>query len=423
MINSDSLDALRAAQWTEHFKRPLYKSYAFSEISHSVLHLLTGQSTLTLPIEAIGEYQRPEVLVLFLIDGFGWCFFEKYFQEYPFLSRFEKEGRVSKISAQFPSTTAAHITSLCTGLSVGETGIYEWFQYEPCVDRIITPLTFSFGGDHEPGTLKKAGLAPEELFPFITVYDQLKNHKIDSYVIQHENICHSPYSHTLFRSAHLIGYRSFSEGLEKAVEICKAPHAHPIYLFIYFGDIDAAGHRHGSCSKPFNDAVHHCWQSIEQSFYKPLAACQKRIALIATADHGMVDIDPRTTFLLNKELPQLSSVFKVNRQGNPIVPAGSCRDFFLHIKDEHLHETKELLLRQLKGKCEVFLVSDLIKEGFFDLPSSRFLERVGNLVILPYAGESVWWYEKNRYKQNFYGAHGGLTPEEMESMFLYLTLN
>jgi hypothetical protein len=42
------------------------------------------------------------------------------------------------------------------------------------------------------------------------------------------------------------------------------------------------------------------------------------------------------------------------------------------------------------------------------------MSRVGNLVILPYDGETVWWYDPGRFEQKFYGHHGGLTPGEME---------
>ena len=36
--------------------------------------------------------------------------------------------------------------------------------------------------------------------------------------------------------------------------------------------------------------------------------------------------------------------------------------------------------------------------------------------MLPYAGESVFWYEAGRFEQRFRGAHGGLSPEEMETV-------
>jgi hypothetical protein len=75
----------------------------------------------------------------------------------------------------------------------------------------------------------------------------------------------------------------------------------------------------------------------------------------------------------------------------------------------------------LDGKADVVQTQDLIAEGFFgDDVSERFLERVGNVVILPYRYESVWWYEKDRFDMQFLGHHGGLTPQEMETVLYSL---
>ncbi len=325
------------------------------------------------------------------------------------------------ISSQFPSTTSAHVSTICTGLEVGQTGIYEWFQYEPIVDRMISPLLFSFAGDKQVNSLGKSNISADVLFPLPTFFQSLQKRQIESYVIQQESIIHSPYSQAMFKGAQLVPYQSFRGGLEKAVDLCRSNQSHPRYLFIYFGDIDAAGHRHGVDSKEFKEAIASCWRAMEEVFWQPLASSKKRIAAIITADHGMAPVDPRTTLYLNKEFPEIAEDFKVNRQGKPLVPAGSCRDFFLHIKEDKLLQVHRFLSEQLQGKAEVFQVSDLIDRGFFGAApvSERFLERVGNLVILPYLNESVWWYEKHHFEQNFYAAHGGLTPNEIESIFLY----
>jgi len=128
MINAKSLSVLKKAQWTSCFKRPLYRDYAFSCIPNTITKLLTGTGKDTLAEDAVcGSWERFDCVILFLIDGFGWKFFEGFASKYPFLNRFTKEGAASKISAEFPSTTAAHITSINTGKKVSETGIYEWF--------------------------------------------------------------------------------------------------------------------------------------------------------------------------------------------------------------------------------------------------------------------------------------------------------
>jgi hypothetical protein len=107
---------------------------------------------------------------------------------------------------------------------------------------------------------------------------------------------------------------------------------------------------------------------------------------------------------------------KQDRQGKPIAPAGSPRDFFLYVRDELLEEAQAFLTRRLAGRAAVYRTADLIGSGFFGAApvSDAFLGRVGNLVVLSYRGESVWWYEKDRFEQNYFGHHGGLTPQEME---------
>jgi predicted AlkP superfamily pyrophosphatase or phosphodiesterase len=421
MINSKSLSALKKAQWTSHFNRPLYDSYSFSLIPATISNLLTGKKEKALPPD-VTETGKFDAVVLFLIDGFGWKFFEKFQSQYPFLNRFEKSGIASKISSMFPSTTAAHITSINTGLEVAETGIYEWFYYEPIVDQMIAPLLFSYAGDHEGGKLLKNGYKPEEIFPFETIYQRLAKQGVKSIALQQAAIAHSPYSKTLLAGAEILPFNHFTEALEALALGCQTPFEAPTYFFVYLGDIDAMGHRHGIDSPEFSKAVDFCWTSIENRFWKEIQNAPNRIAVMCTADHGMCPVDPKTTVLLNKICPELSQMVKRNKLGQPLVPAGSCRDFFLHIEEDQLQEAHALLTKHLQGIADVFLTQELLPQHFFGSApvSKRLKDRIGNLVVLPYLGESVFWkFEKHHLEQHFYAAHGGLTPDEMESILLF----
>jgi hypothetical protein len=73
------------------------------------------------------------------------------------------------------------------------------------------------------------------------------------------------------------------------------------------------------------------------------------------------------------------------------------------------------LREALAGRAEVHATEDLAARGFFgDSPvSERFLARVGNLVVLPYANQGVWWLEPG-HADTKVSSHGGLTPEEMD---------
>ena len=81
------------------------------------------------------------------------------------------------------------------------------------------------------------------------------------------------------------------------------------------------------------------------------------------------------------------------------------------------------LSAKLRETAEVYALEDLIAGGFFGEPaavSGRFRERAGDTVILPHAGESVFWLGDGRFRRTLLGNHGGLTPEEMEIPLLVL---
>jgi hypothetical protein len=420
MINERSLLAIEKNS-SPGICRPLYESYCFSRIPQTVKYLLTGKEGKRLPEEVV-DASSYDLVILILVDGFGWRFFEKYKERFPFIRRFIEQGIVSKLTSQFPSTTAAHVTCMNTDLNVGESGVYEWFYYEPLVDRIIAPLLFSFAGDHNPGTLKEAGIAAENFYPPHTFYEALSQEGVTSYVMQNASIAHSPYSSSMFKGAIQVPFNSTKEALTTLSNLSMQNKNEKSYIYSYFGEIDAAGHRHGIDSPQFETAVNLFWQQIEELFWQQLQYKDKKVACIVTADHGMVDVNPMTTFYLNKEFPGIERYLKRNRDGRLLAPAGSCRDFFLHIQEERLGEAKEVLQELLKEKARVVFTEELIQQRFFGerAPSEKFLNRVGNLVILPKEGEGVWWYEKHHFEQHFYGAHGGLTRHEMEIPFLFI---
>ncbi|MDN3506380.1 MAG: alkaline phosphatase family protein [Simkaniaceae bacterium] len=408
MINEKSIKAVKDASFSKNFCRPLYESYCFSNICKTVYSLFTDTPN-GLPKDTLESGPYDHVILLF-IDGFGWHFFEKYKSSIPILRELEKNGIASKITSMFPSTTAAHVTNINTDLTPNQSGLYEWFLYEPKLDDIIAPLPFCFAGEQKRGSLP---LDPKDLYPTTTFYQTLQSDGIDSYAMQPQSIASSPYSKTVLKGANILGYNTAKEGLETILS-----HLNPkTYAYFYYGDVDAVGHRAGIHSKEFAEAIEKIFAEIAE-FYAKLPS---KTALIITADHGMTEVSPKDTYYLNRKVPNIEKYLLFGQRDKPLAPAGSCRDLFLHVLPERLNELIEILSHFLKGKAEVYPTEKLIKEGFFGLgqPSQNFLSRVGNLVILPYKGEAIWWHEKKRFAQNFYAAHGGLTREEMETLFLF----
>ena len=359
---------------------------------------------------------RYDAVILFFVDAFGWRFFER-FQDRAFIRRIEKHGRIEKLISQFPSTTAAHVTTIHTGWNVGQSGVYEWFYYEPQLDAIIAPLLFSYSGLKQRDLLKPTGIQPALLYPRGTFYPELRAMGIKSFVFGARDYTPSTYSSTVMEGAEVYSFKTFSEALVN-LGLLLQEETQPAYIHLYFDGIDTLSHDYGPTA-PQTEAEIETFLLLMEYYFERIFRGKKRVLFLMTADHGQSEVDPRTTIYLNME-PRFTGVerfLKTNRKGQLLVPAGSARDMFLYVKDDLLDEAQQFLSARLEGKADVVKVESLIENGYFgDEVSSRFRARVGDLVILPYRYESVWWYEKGKFEQRFYGHHGGLTPQEMETI-------
>lgn len=357
-----------------------------------------------------GEY---DAVVLFLVDAFGWRFFEK-FQDLPFLKRLTDHGTVEKLTAQFPSTTAAHMTTIHTGLPVGQSGVYEWFYYEPQLDRIIAPLLFSYAGDDERDTLKGI-IKARKLYPNQTLYQQLSELGVNSHAFGVREYTPSTYSKVVMKGAELHSFKTLPEALVNLGILLKSA-PKPVYINFYFDNIDSLCHKYGP-NAPQTESEIEAFSLVMENFFERMFPEGKKVLFLLTADHGVSEVDPQTTIFLNKNkrFKGIERYLKKNQTGDLLVPAGSARDVFLCVRDESLDEAQDYLSSQLAGKAEVVKTEWLIENGYFGPEiSPKFRARVGNLVVLSHRYESVWWYEKDRFDQRHYGHHGGLTPQEME---------
>jgi hypothetical protein len=358
------------------------------------------------------------------VDAFGWTFFKRYADRYPFLRAFQQEGVVSKLTSQFPSTTAAHVTCIHTGLEVGQSGVYEWNYYEPLIDEMITPLMFSYAGDKIRDTLQQAGIVAEKILPRQSFYQILKAQGIPCHIFQSAVFTPSTYSTVLYQDVPVHPYKSVSEALTELASLVLHEASSPGYYLLYVNEIDAMGHLNGPGSAQFEQAVHHFFSAAEQHFLRPTRRGTGKTLLLLTADHGQIPVDPHTTFYLNRHAPGIERYLQTNRKGNLLVPAGSARDMFLHVKPNLIDDALAYLRKLLAGNAEVYTTRELAEQGFFGKTplAPVFWSRVGNIVILPYARETVWWYEPGKFAMNFTGHHGGLLPEEMEIPLLLLAL-
>lgn len=400
------------------FVKPRYDAGGFASLPLAIASFLGGPKA---PLALPQFHEQYDNVIFFFIDGFGWRHFEK-FASAPFFRPFTQRGGVAQLTSQFPSTTSGHVTCIHTGLNVGQSGVFEWNYYEPQLDAMIVPLLFSFSGTANREQLKHVHADPHQLYPAQTIYQHLKKLGVQSHIFQHREYTPSTYSNHVFRGAqHIHGFKTLTEALTNLVTAHQESKGKN-YFFVYYDKIDSISHDYGPQAPQVDAEIETFLYMMEKNFSTRISS-RGRTLILLSADHGQAEVDPKTTIYLNRALPGFERFIRTNRQGHLLVPGGSCRDMFLYIKDEMLDEAQALLTQELAGRADVVRTTDLLEQGYFgNQISTQFLERVGNLVILAYRYENVWWYEKDKFEQKYRGHHGGLTPQEMEIPLLGLEI-
>ena len=349
-------------------------------------------------IEAkLGEHAR---VVLVYFDAFGWRFLERHGDHALFAG-----AEVERWSSRFPWTTTVHSTTIHSGLPLGEHGLYEWNVLEPRLNRLVTPLWFSFAGDGRLGTLFDAGLDAHDLFPDRTLYRRLL--PVPSHVAMPSEIARSETSRMLLQPATVHPFDDNGEGLAR---LCGAIAAEErAYGTIYFGDADSLMHMVGPDAPDVAAMIEEHLSAIAA------APWPDGTLVLLTADHGMEGISPERTTYVNVVWPQVGEHLAVGADGKALAPAGSCRDLFLHVLPDRLDEVEARLGQLLEGVAEVRRVETLLADGLFGPNITEALtSRLANLAVLPTAGEAAYWLEPGRFEQPFHGQHGGLSDHEMQ---------
>lgn len=398
---------------------PQYGSLSFSEIPRFIqnrFHTVPAPSPLDIFLE---DTTSSDTVILFLIDGFGWKLFEKLSDKIPLLKRFIKYGRVGTLTSQFPSTTTAHVTTLHSGIPVTDSGILEWNLYEPALGRVIEPVTFHYlRRDQNPHTYDN-DIPPERIFPENRLYQTLNSLGVTSHIIIDEKIASSAYSQVMHTGAQTTPYRSLRDGLERTVSLVKEQNGKK-YIYFYFDLLDSLAHRNGAYAPKVYGAAHELFKKLDKYFFQDGVIKDKKPLVLLTADHGLTDAHFDRTLYLDRIYPELLTHCRRDPvTGELIAPVGSARDLFLFLKEETKDESILKLKTLLAGKAAVLSTKEAIEKGLWGLnPSSNLLERIGDAVVLPYRGETVWISEEGRWMTKFLGYHGGLSPEEMLIPFI-----
>jgi len=397
------------------FLYPCYEENCISNIPGTILDLFGVNNKLSkLPIVDNGINDEVNKVVLFVLDGFGYNQFLRYHKDNKFLAKLAEKSEVFPLTSIFPSQTTNALTTLNTGLTPQEHGLFEYYLYLKEVGSIVNTLRFEPLGSKHRNELIESGFNPNILFNGNTIQNTLKEAGVKSFTHIYASYAYNQYSKLLFEDSTLIPSLKSSDlivTLKKKLEKEKGP----AYFFVHMSNLDTISHEYGSKSYEYSAELSAITYLLNEELLEKIdPKTAKETLVLITADHGGVTTVPQKTTYLNGFSDILENL-QSGKAGKRILPTGSARDVFLHVKEEKLTETRELLVKKIGAKAKVVETKEAINDGLFGRGEirSQFVDRAGNLLILPYRNETVWFEHFKDIKYNPVGQHGGLNEEEM----------
>jgi len=407
------------------FVYPRYGERSLAEVVPTIFSVLgVPDERNTLP-ESLWkrEAQDCDKVVLFFIDGLGYDQVVKY-RYFPFFNILTNMGNLNPITTVFPSTTAAAVTTMHTGLTPQEHGLPEWNVYFEEIDMVIETMPFKQARSKNSDELLEMGIDPEILYSGPTVYEKLKLCGIKSFVLTHKDIAHSAYSSITQRGSEVVPYSRGSDMMIKLIKLLRETRG-PAYFYVYWSQVDASGHEFGPHSSEHKSELSMLSHLASSEFLEKLdKKSAENILFLLTADHGQIGVKPGRIICL-EDLFNLEEFLKRNSAGNTILPTGCPRDVFLFVREEKLGATLDMLKKRLAGYADVIHTSTAIFKGLFGInkPSEKFLKRIGNILILPYTDYNIWNNGFSKKPSEFRGIHGGLSKREMTIPFVSAKLS
>ena len=323
--------------------------------------------------------EEAKAAVVILVDGLGLIPLMDHLGHARNLRGFRDQ--IHTAYSVVPSTTAAGITACGTGQLPGRTRMVGYSVLHG--ERLFNLLAFTDGID------------PTQWQECPTFFEQLSAASVQCATILPSKFAGSGLTSAALRGARFVPATSWEERCQAAIDQIRSGTK---LVYLYWSDIDAAGHAHGVGSSQWSDAL----EDFDAGLGRFLSALPDDVRVVLTADHGMVNIDFDRLYNV-AELSPLS-------QGVRAV-AGETRAVHVHC----LPGANEL---QVRNRWEEFLGEDAWVVGADELPElmgrGPGLAESGDFVVFSRGrGGIVDSRTQSSGAMTLIGVHGSLTPDEM----------
>lgn len=368
---------------------------------HGVAPVCSGPGTGVDAAELIPGLEPARRAVMVMVDGLGSELIERYGGHAPVIRQAMQRKNSQVLSTVFPTTTAAALTAMGTGLAPAEHGIvgYDAVAPDPAGGRRMVNQLGNWPSD----------LEPREWQPNPTCFERMEAVR-RVVTVSRDKFEDSALTRSSLRGGEFVGVTT--PHARVGATLTELKHK-DVFVYLYWDDLDKAGHAHGVASKQWL----HELEELDAAMGRLVAKLPPDTAVVLTADHGMVDI-PREGRIDYSQFPELIDGVELT--------AGEPRAVQLHFAADAPQSQRDAVVAAWKERfgsdAWILTREEYVELGWFGAVfRDGVLERAGDVVIAAHGPIAL--YDGRRVSPHAFemiGQHGSLTEAERRIPFAVL---
>ena len=335
------------------------------------------------------ELPSADRICVVIVDGLGRQLLADNAADAPFLAGLPQ----SVLQVGCPATTATSMASFGTGLEPGRHGLVGYQVMDP--DRGVLLNELRWDPEVDPLLWQ----------PNQTVFEHLVSFGLNCSSIGNPEFAGSGLTEAALRGAQFIGIAKLHERVDAVVATLRKPGL----TYLYWGDVDGAGHLHGVQSRNWRRAL----REIDEAVKRLARLLPTGTLLLVTGDHGMIDV-PHHLRVDLADRPDL--------QPGIAVLGGEPRFAQVYCTTEAGPDVARRLAAAFGDRAWVRTREDAIAQGWFGSVDGRVVGRIGDVIV---AGDEPFAFVDSRKatpsELKLIGQHGSLTDaEQMVPLLQYV---
>ncbi len=289
----------------------------------------------------------------------------------------------------FPTTTAAALTTILTGVAPGEHGLVGYRIRDPRRDVLVNQLS----------GWEKEGVDPLTWQAAPTVFERAEGRPV--FVVGTGKYRGSGFTRAVLRGAEYVAAETPADRVRRAYELA-ADHEGAL-VYCYLPEADQAGHKHGMDSDAWIGAL----EEIDGALRVPIPA---GVGVLVTADHGMIDVPVHRQLLLGRDDPRWDGVRLLG---------GEPRMLHVYLEDgADPAGAAAVWTERCAGSADVGTREEAIALGLFGpTVTPEAAARIGDLLVVA-RGARAFYDAEDPTGRGMVGQHGALTPEERQVPYI-----